>query len=328
MRDIRLYDFEFNLLYIENAAVSVEWYLRYNDIGSFEAHISADEEKTELIMNNKYIVAVQEGRQAIITSKQLSGNEIVLYGRTANWILSKRIIPKFNTYRMDIGTNAEDIARWVVSSSFADVDGFVLGDKIGLDYEKHFWRNVYNPVSEVVKDCLDNASAGHRVVFDTVNKQWRFEIIIGEYNPLIVSVGSGNVYSVTYDEDLQDYCSEGWYESSEAEEESQSEEDSESAVWKSVSREDGLSGIYRWEGVLSGTTQSEAQSSLSAKKWRRDCNVGESTLRCGVDYNLGDTVRVQYEHGGYKVCGVNRIVGVRIWAESGGSGEVPILEGV
>lgn len=319
MMDIRFYDFEFNLLYIENEIISASWYLKYNGIGTFEGHFPMNSRKVKAILENEYIVLVQGDLQAIVTGKRISGNELIIYGRTVNWLLSKRVTPNFSTYKLDIGTNAEDIARWVVSNAFSDVDNFVLADKTGLTYEKHFWRNVYNPTSEVIKDCLDNAGAGHMLVFDRKNKQWVFRIFTGTEKPLVISTGNKNAYAVTYNEDLQDYISEGWYEKTIA-----VDENSE-AVWELVSGENEKTGIYRWEGVLSAGSQSEAVSSLKNRQWKRDSEVSSTTLKYGRDYGLGDIVRVQYEFGGYKADNKRKIVGVKIWDESGNSGEMPVF---
>lgn len=322
MQDVRFYDFEFNLLHIENDIISLEWYLKFNGIGNFEIHLKADGDRVRIIMSHEYMVAIQGDRQAIITGKQIVGNELILYGRTVNWILSKRVTPKFSTYKADIGTNAEDIARWAVSEAFGDVDNFVLAEKVGLDYDKEFWRNVYNPTSEVVTDCLDNAKAGHKVVFDLKNKRWVFSIYKGKDNPLVVSVGHRNVYSMTYDEDLQDYCGSGWYEAV-SDDDGQTE-----SRWECVSKNDGKTGIYRWEGVLGGTSNSEAVSSLASRKWEKDCQVKSSSLHYGADYELGDIMRVQYEFGSYKVSRKCRAVGVKVWYECGNIGEIPIFDDI
>lgn len=322
MKDFRLYDFEFNLLYIENECMSAEWYFKYNGIGTFEGHFKLNGERIRILDENPYIVIIQGDYQAIITGRQIIGNELILYGRTVNWLLSKRVTPKFSTYRLDIGTNAEDIARWAVKSAFADVDNFVLADRIGLEYSGHFWRNVYNPTSDVIADCLKNAGAGHRLVFDRDTKTWIFSIYKGTQNPLTISVGNKTAYSMVYDEDLQDYCSGGWYEASEGEEGNSESE----SIWKNISNDDGKTGIYRWESVISASSESEVRSILKKREKTKDCQLKSSGVRYGVDYNLGDTVRVQYEYGDYKVSKKQRISGVRIWLECANEGQLPTFE--
>lgn len=320
--DIRFYDFEFNLLWTEHEIISTDWYIKYNGIGTFEGHFALNGTKAKKVFGNEYIVAVQGDFQAIITAKQIRGNELILYGRTVNWLLSKRVTPNFSTYRLDIGINAEDIARWAVGEAFSDVENFVIADKVGLECEKHFWRNVYNLTSDVVSDCLDNADAGHELRFDRDTKTWVFRIYKGSELPLVISAENKNVYSVEYSEDIQNYCSQGWYEKI------VSGDDGEESVWQKITSDAEKSGIYRWEGVLSGNSESEAQSSLKGKRYKKDCEAACSDLRCGRDYGLGDVVRVQFAFGEYKVSEKKRIVGVKVWSENNNCGEMPVFADV
>ena len=88
MEDIRIYDFEFNLLHIEHDIASCNWKLYDNEIGTFEMHFPISSDLTVIAMQKSYLVAVQGSKQAIITGRQI-GDEGVLYGRTCNWILTR-----------------------------------------------------------------------------------------------------------------------------------------------------------------------------------------------------------------------------------------------
>lgn len=319
--DIRFYDFEFNLLYIEQEIISADWYIKYNGIGTFEGHFSANGDKLKILLENQYTVAVQGDLQAVITAKQVADGELVLYGRTVNWLLGKRVTPAFSTRTSDIGTNAETIVRKIVADAFSDVDNFILADEIGIDFEKHFWRNVYHPTSEVVKDCLDNADCGHRLIFDRSKKSWVFEIYKGNDLDILISVGSKTADSQTYCDDFQDYLSEGWYEKI-----TDGGEIGEIGEWNLITLDEEKNGIYRWEGVLSGNSESEAESNLKSKNRKTVCECEVSGLVYGRDYSLGDTVRVQFELCGYKYCGKRRINGVKIWFEGDKCGEMPVFE--
>lgn len=317
--DIRFYDFEFKLLYIENEIITADWYIKYNGIGTFEGHFPANSDKLRLILENKYIVAVQGDLQAVITAKQVADGKLILYGRTVNWLLCKRVTPAFSTRNTDIGTNAENIVRKVVADAFFDVENFVLADKIGIGFEKHFWRNVYHPTSEIVKDCLDNADCGHRLIFDCSKKVWVFEIYKGSDLDILISVGNKTAFTQSYEEDFQDYLSEGWYEKI------TSSTDGEESQWEHITSDAGKTGIYRWEGILSANSLSEAESNLKNKVWKKTCEAVSSGLVYSRDYSLGDTVRVQFELCGYKYCEKRRINGVKIWYEGDNSGEMPVF---
>lgn len=222
MEDIRIYDFEFNLLHIEHNIISSNWTINYNDIGTWEAHFDVGSGIVPFAMSNKYLVAVQGTKQAIITGVQANA-EFVLYGRTVNWILSRRMIGKFTTsdYAILDVKDVESIARWVMQKTFipppsgeGDINNFVLGGIAGFTVKQLFWRNTKNAVSEVIKDCLDKDGGGHRVVFDIANKKWVFEVLKGraEALPIIISEANKNAYETEYTEDLQDFYTSGWYE--------------------------------------------------------------------------------------------------------------------
>ena len=99
----------------------------------------------------------------------------MLYGRTINWLLSRRTIPSFNSADLGLtSTDAESISRWVIEQAFDDVANFIHGDVVGFATQESFWRQVTNPVFEVVRDCLELAGAGHEVFFDFQAKKMGF----------------------------------------------------------------------------------------------------------------------------------------------------------
>ena len=65
MNDIRIYDFEFNLLHIEPEVMSAYWILLYNDIGTFEGTFPLSSDICDVIMKNKYLFLIQGNFQAL-----------------------------------------------------------------------------------------------------------------------------------------------------------------------------------------------------------------------------------------------------------------------
>ncbi len=320
MYDIRLYDYEFNLVHIEHSIISVNIIIKYNDIGSFEAHFPISAGIAKKALGQPYLVAVMGDLQAIITGRQASGNEFVLYGKTVNWILSRRVTHKFTTYKTTLSTNAETLVRYLVQEAFSDVENFVLGDLQGIEYSREFWRNTANQTSDVVRDCLDNAGAGHRVLFDRINKRWVFDIIMGTQRPLVISEANGNAYNSRYSEDIQNYYSSGWYEKISS--------DSDESEWVQIVKDEDKTGIYKWDGVLYGTSPSEGNDSLNNKKWSKTTKMQTRKVHFGTDYSLGDIVRVQAEFGGFRQNLKKRVSGVEMWFENNNFGEEPIFSDI
>lgn len=332
MEDIRIYDFEFNLLCIENKIISSNWHLKHNGVGSFEMHFSLDSEICGNIHDNfdmkrnKLLVVVQGDKQGILTGFRIK-DELAIYGKTCNFLLSKRLVPKFSTSQLDIKKDVESISRYCVKNAFADVDNFVLGDCVGFDEMfasgKHFWRNVYNPASEVVHDLMDIGGGGHGVLFDIKNNRWVFYTTKNKENPMLLSVQMKNAYNIETMGSIGEYCSCGWYE------QYQSAEDGVPAdpVWTFVTK-DEKSGIYRWEGRLNGMYESEAAADLKNKKIAEETELSLRKVYYKKDFELGDIITLQYKFGNYEKTVKKLIEGVYLTFENNNISEKPVFKEV
>ena len=311
MNDIRFYNFDFELLDIENKFTYINWTLKYNDIGTFEAHFPINSKILKMCLENDYLIAVQGDNQAIITGKQ-AGEKLILYGRTPTWLLNKRVTPKFTK----ITGTPEEICAKLVTEAFSDVENFEV-ERFENDFDEiSFWRNVYNPTEKVVSECLDRIEAGHKVVADIKNKKWIYKMQLGTEKPVVISEENKNAYNDSYTEDFQDHVSGGWYES-------YSDADDGTSEWVYI--ESDKTGIYKWIGVLGGSSQSEAEESLKTRKWKKEIKFETNNVKYGVDYNLGDTVKVQICYGNFKKTLSKRIKGVETIFENGVYTENPIF---
>ena len=84
-------------------------------------------------------------------------------------------------------------------------------------------------------------------------------------------------------------------------------------------------GIYRWETVLSAQTQTEANNQLKEKNIKSEILLKLRGLKFGVDYNLGDTLRIQITKGKWRVTEKRTVSGVRLFKKGGFFEEVPIF---
>ena len=123
IEDIRVFDWEFHFLCNLNRYNSLNWQLFYNEIGNFEGHFPKDSKIVDLVMSNRYLLIVQGNKQAIVTG-YFAGDDFAVYGRTVNWLLSRRVAPVLAT---ETAVDVETYARGLVSSAFSGVTGFVLG---------------------------------------------------------------------------------------------------------------------------------------------------------------------------------------------------------
>lgn len=375
MEDIRFYDFEFRLCHVEGRAVSSNWTIYRNKIGSFEGKFDAGSDLIKLLLEQDYLVLTQGTKQAIVTGFQIEGNAVTVYGKTVNWILTRRAIPKFKTRSVEMQKDVETIARYVVSSAFSAEDHFALGEVVGFGEFRDFWRNTTHPVFDVVSECLEHEKgAGHRVIFDISSRQWVFQVTKGTQRRLIISEGGHNACGMKYTKDLQDYYNGGYY----------AKQVKDMGEWDAAANVPPLStpsasnfgtgyrvskggrfndisfdkddyiicinpdyaweksdelgdywlyvpsekeGIYRWEAVLSGDSTGEARQDINKKEMSRTISCEAMDLKYGRDYQLGDSLRIQVEYGGFRKTQEQIVDGISFWYEYNNIGEKPILKG-
>jgi len=310
MQDIRVYDFNLNLIHIENMISSVDWVIKFNDIGTFEAHFPLNAKIVPIVMKNDYLIISQGDNQAIVTGKSAI-SDFTVFGRTPNFILSKRVTPNFTKKTGTI----EKISAGIVSDAFLDVENFVVKRVSGFTNEINFWRNVYNPTFKVISECLDREKAGHKVYFDFENKKWVYTAVKGRNTGIVFSKGKFNASNTSYYEDFQEYVNGGFYEVI--------DEETGESIWEEIASE--KEGIYKWMGVLGGNTLSDARDSLKSRKWNKNIRFDIKDMKFNKDYFLGDRVKVKTEIGDFKRYDEKYISAVNIWYENANSGEKPVF---
>lgn len=307
--DIRFYSFDFELLHVENQFLSSNWSIYYNDIGTFEAHFDLESDTLPIVMDNDYLIVVQGDLSAIVVGKSL-GNDLAVYGRTCNWLLTKRVTNEFNK-------EMKTIYEWVtgfIEEAFED-SPVIADSKIVDTAELEVERSNKGETFKLVQEVLAQDNLGHDIQFDFAKSQFLFQVLKGSKNPLVISTVNRNAYDVTVNSDILDVYTEGLYKP-------------KTEDWQREIKETPENNLLKWVGILSGESESEASASLA--KARKTSNIQGKTVgvRFGYDYALGDTVTVQYQAGDYKHSACKRIIGVNLWYETGNIGEEPIFEDV
>lgn len=304
-----VYDFDFNLLLAEKGIIRSRWVVYYNDVGTFEAHLPITSGLSKIVSENPYLVIKQHGLSAIVVGYELS-DELIIYGRTCNWLLSKRItreVSKSTVY-------AEEKASKMVEEAFSDVKNFVvnsvvLGDEIEFESDE-------GTTLLAVKKCLELSELGHEVVFNEKNSRWEFNIFSGKENDLILSEAHKNACNTGISFDLLDYASCGSYK----------KETSNGIKTVQVIKDAKKTGIFRWEVSLSGKTEEEAKKELEVLNQKYELTMDTDGISWKKDYNLGDTLRLQVIKGDFKKNEIRKVMGVEISVEQGSYMESPILK--
>ena len=304
-----VYDFDFNLLLAEPDIIKSRWVIYYNDVGTFEAHLPVTSELVKILSENRYLVVCEKGFSAIVVGYQLS-DELVIYGRTCNWILSKRITPKFEKSSIFPGETAATFVR----TAFSDVGNFVVSNIVWgekADFEKKECKTI-----EAVCDCLKLGGLGHRVIFDKNAKTWEFQVFTGVENDLILSEAHKNAHGTTITSDIIDLATCGVYQ----------KKTPDGYERTQIQKDDGKTGIFKWEAILSGETEGDALINLNEQRQKEKISAQTEDVFFGKDYGLGDMVRLQIIKGGFKKTEKRKIRGVEISLDRGVYKEQPIFD--
>ncbi len=205
--DVRFYDMNFNLVHIEPAFKSVNWEIRFNKTGTFEMFVTHTSGLVTVAFENRYLIAVQGEKQAIITTKRFEEQCLVLYGRTLNFLLSKRVVFPFSAAFFE---NRDGIAvvKTLVEQYFPEAEFESEVESVG---ECDLSTDTPQELSKTVIDILEKYGLGHSLYFDAANKKWIFRVIRGEERGLFFSEALLNMYSYEREESLIDYVDGGYY---------------------------------------------------------------------------------------------------------------------
>ncbi len=206
MRNVFFYDFAFKPLEQVSGFISLNITKKYCGFGTAEIHFPIS--RTEIIRmlrDNPYIICVTNDAQMIVTGWKL-GEDIAIFGRTPEWLLTKRVVAPFSCSQK---TPAE-IANYVVQTAvgdFADVtDVEFVGDK--TDYSAKEPKTAY----DIVCGVLNPAGLGFKLGADIKNKRFVFSVCKGSELLLLISASNRTACDMSYTRDMQGIVNNcGWY---------------------------------------------------------------------------------------------------------------------
>lgn len=207
MTDIVFYDFEFNRLGIYPRYTSMNFTKNYCGYGTAELHFSpATSEIVKLLDDNKYVFFAVDGNYAIVTG-WIVDEDIAIFGRTPEWLLTKRGIPPITLTK----ATPENIARDAVTSAAGDF--LVLGDSQGLGVEQEYSTNEVRILHDVICEVLNTQKLGFEVFPDVVAKRFVFKVYSGNEALALVSKSNRTAYGMNFTVEKQDVVTgSGWYE--------------------------------------------------------------------------------------------------------------------
>ena len=304
MADIRFYDLDFNLLHIlpphsnKIGYKAINAQQDFNGSGSFEL-LFWDSNLKELV--KKYrdnMLIVWRDFQGLLTSYKFNDKENHLYGTHINGLLHRAIIP-VRSEKTDTVENLTNLAvnniNWL---GFTEPQ--TMTNTVTYSTDKPTTADTYLQKLFEVGEC------GYELKADFINKRYKLGIITTRQNPLMLSAANLNAYEFETNYIGKEIAFGGWYKLND--------------VWTYISLDDTKSGIHKIDTVLGATTKAEALNELKQKKAEHKITMNTRRIEYGVDYSIGDVLRVQ-EDG---VTQHKLINGIMRWDESG-YGEKPIL---
>lgn len=275
--DIYFYDFGFNLLYILPASSKNGGYISVNCDKDFNGNGSAeilfyDTSLKELITDNPTEIFFKWGNfEGFITSYEFAEQHRIM-GMSLNGLVHRAVIPLVSA----VTDTTENIARRIISNN---VKWLTLGNSIGLTEKVTYSTDTYKHCDELLQELFDLDNSGYEITADTSNKKFVFNTKKTAENELILSGGNLNAYNFISDFNGKEIAYNGWYKDS-------------SDAWHKVTNQ-SKSGVYDISCVLSADNENDAVKELKEKKAAKSITADIKVLQYGIDYDLGDIVKLQ-----------------------------------
>ena len=206
------------------------------------------------------------------------------------------VVPQFK----GSGGSVDVIADQILSLSLGCK--IIKGDFATFTDEQEFDKEEYTLTSDTLKELLELEKAGHEVIFD--NGEYKLNILKGNIRERFISRQDGTLQSVTKEESVIDAVTDGMYKVT----------NNGSDTWERITR-DAKEGMYSWYKVLSASTLTDAKTEIDKLAPKTILKAVTQRLKHGIDYNIGDFLKIQYEIQGEIETFEKQIIGVEITDE-------------
>lgn len=323
--DIRFYDFDFNLLYIMPPFSKTIGYSsfnakkEFNGPGSFEI-VFLDDELKKLIEKNRDGLFVQCGKfQGYVTGYQWESNNCSIFGKHLNGLLSWRVV-RSNT--LTNHTVAEAFIE-LITNSYSEIFQYVTADNefTGINT---YTNDKYEQGDKVIEAFCKSYGAGYEIAADFKEKTLAIALKKPKEKILMLSENNLNAYDIVVSYDNKERITGGYYT-----EKYTATENVNNAIVE-VERvrypyigSENATGLKRRDIFFKAENESDAKVELTNKKVFNQYTFETKNIEYGVDYELGDIVRIQTGTETVK----RKVTAVNLWNEKE-YGEKPILSEV
>ncbi|MBQ2968664.1 MAG: hypothetical protein IJE10_11175 [Clostridia bacterium] len=335
--DIRFYDFDLNLLHIlpqwsyKIGYTSCNVQQDFNGNGSFEI-VFADEILKTVVEQNQNELFVKWGDfQGFLTGYQWSDTECHLYGMHLNGLLKNYVVPADEA---EGEKNAEQLILSTVNIVNTDAPWLTMPAEQGFTETISYPKNNYTPLDAWLTELLNQFGWGYEIKIDFESKVFSFALKKPSENGLMLSTNNLNAHTFVTTYDNKTLARGGWYvvdvekvRKKVDEEGNVVEDETGQPIMETVTEKEwryisnGAHGLHRRDVVLTATTDKEALNELKTFTATADVTCETESIQCGVDYNIGDIIRVQNGVG----VTVKKLVSAVNWWQEQSYNEKPIL---
>ena len=322
----------FQKIAIIDYAISIIWVRRFQDAGEFEVYLPASKELLELLTDGFMLITKEDDTENAmkpesiqLTTDSEDGNHLIIKGRSAECILSQRIImPQmtftsiradeavyylvtYNAIAPDKGSETLREMRKIPELSIGS--WLVKETKIDIQYDGE-------NLLEAVKSICTSVNMGFKIIFSSTGFAfWLYEgadktVNQTENTPVIFSPDFDNLGSTEYLYDMSTYYNliqeGGEGEGSERKHATVIESNEIKGLYlrekyvqaESISSntDDGTLDSSTYNRILKQRAEENLQKAKETKEFSGEI-INTDMYQFGVDYNLGDKVSIINEYG-------------------------------
>lgn len=214
MKNLWIYNNEFEQIDVIDDYTSLIWAKRYNEIGDCEVYVSANQRNLSMLQKGYYIARDDDDMICRIESVELDANTekgdyLIVAAYDCRKILNQRVV----WTQINFKGTVEDFIRKIIDDNVINpslqrrkISNFTLGTRVGL-VDTIEIQCTYDYLFDKIKELSATYGYGSKVTFDGTN--FIFDLYQGvdrsfgqeENNPVIFSPEFENLISTTYKED-------------------------------------------------------------------------------------------------------------------------------
>lgn len=248
--------------------------------------------------------------QGYMTDWQFKEKEKRLFGSHLNSVIHKEV---FKPQRITKDDTVDNVLNNLIGKNDDNVNWINYDSYDGSEIIEYTTDKCMN-ADKFLQEYLPKGKMGY-LIYAKDHKLY-LKAIPPKENPLILSKNNLNVYEIQEDFSNKNIAYGGWYKKTE-------EDDGttlETPTWEYIELSE-KSGVYKQDVVLSASSPGAAKEEVNKYKKEHEFTCKTRNLKLGVDYNLGDVVRLQHKGTTVK----KQVSSVSLWYEGATYHEEPTL---